>query len=468
MAHEGIAEDPSFPGGPLLLAWALATQGRRQDGLVHARRALQLADNATPQERYFILSTVHLFTAGGPDGVKSPEQRRELGKAVAALEALYALQPDHYAVRSNLRDTYQALGRERDEAWMNLRVADARPWSVIENLGVAKQLLHEGNIDGAHRYGARAESSLSPGASAEEPDVTTTVRLFPAYVAWVQDEPNEVLRLLRQAAMSVETYPELERRRLHLRLGAMYAAIGRLQDAARAIATAQPADDNDHAKTIAVDLARAAVYLDAGDRVGLRAFAETRWRDPLSSSAPALLGGRAPYLIEAGLLDPAERHLEWFKRRTSQAAEWAPRAPRRQFQPFYASTAAVIELKRGRREAVDVLRQQLPVLRAGPPPLFGPAGSQTLYAASNVAETLFSRGQASEAISTLEQALSNRVGAITSNTPNQWTRTMAHLASLYRRSGQDDQARAIEARLSKLLAHADADHPLGLQLKARR
>jgi hypothetical protein len=47
-------------------------------------------------------------------------------------------------------------------------------------------------------------------------------------------------------------------------------------------------------------------------------------------------------------------------------------------------------------------------------------------------------------------------------------RANAQLASLYRRNGQEDKARGIEARLLKLLAHADADHPLAAQLKARR
>ena len=102
----------------------------------------------------------------------------ELEKAAAAMEALFALQPDHYALRGNLRNVYQLLGRERDLAWMNLRLADARPWSVDVNLEVANQLLREGNVDGAPRYGARAESALSPGSSAADPNLAAGVRLF--------------------------------------------------------------------------------------------------------------------------------------------------------------------------------------------------------------------------------------------------------------------------------------------------
>jgi hypothetical protein len=64
--------------------------------------------------------------------------------------------------------------------------------------------------------------------------------------------------------------------------------------------------------------------------------------------------------------------------------------------------------------------------------------------------------------------VSDRVAVIASNTPNRWLRANAQLASLYRRNGQEEKARAIEARLLKLLAHADADHPLAAQFKARR
>jgi hypothetical protein len=73
-----------------------------------------------------------------------------------------------------------------------------------------------------------------------------------------------------------------------------------------------------------------------------------------------------------------------------------------------------------------------------------------------------------EAIATLEETVSDRVAVISSNTPNRWLRANAQLASLYRRNGQGDQARAMEVRLLNLLAHADASHPLVAQLKARR
>jgi tetratricopeptide (TPR) repeat protein len=469
IAREIIKEDPRFLGGWMVLGHALARQGRPQEALPDLERALSHADGATPQERYYVTAHIHSLKARAPGRPRTIVDRQELEKSAAALEALFALQPDHYVVRNNLRNIYGLLGRIKDRAWMNQRLADARPWSVAENFNVARQLLRDGNIEGAYRYGARAASSLSPGSSAAEPDVSAAVRLFPAYVAWVRDDANEALRLLRQVAGSAGNVPEPERRQLHLRLGAMYAAVGRLREAAQAIDAARPGDRSNQADTSAVDLARAALYQDAGDVDGLRSFAETWWREPLPDGGPALLGRRVPALIAAGLLDAAERDLEWYRRRTAKSGEWSPLVQMRQFEPFYASNNAVIALKRGHTAAaLDALRSQMPRLHDGTTVLFGAAGSQTFFAAMQLADALAANGNLAEAIATLEGTVSDRVGVIFSNTPNRWLRASARLASLYRRNGQGDQARAREAQLLKLLAHADADHPLAAQLTARR
>jgi hypothetical protein len=168
------------------------------------------------------------------------------------------------------------------------------------------------------------------------------------------------------------------------------------------------------------------------------------------------------------MLAIADRDLEWFKQRTAQPGEWAPRATRRSIQPFYESSKAIVAIKRQQRAGVDLLREQMPLLQDGPPWLLGPAGSHTYFAAMNLAEALAAQGSLQEAIATLEQAVRDRVAVINSNTPNRWLRANAQLASLYRRNAQEHEARAVEARLLKLLAHADADHPLASQLKGRR
>ena len=176
-----------------------------------------------------------------------------------------------------------------------------------------------------------------------------------------------------------------------------------------------------------------------------------------------MLAKRVTFLIEAGLVDAAERDLQWFKQRTADPSAWRPRLPARQFEPFYASNAGAIELARGgrpaRRRPRLLFEEVMPAIRDAPPPILSAGGSQGQYAALKLAAALDAIGNVSEAITTLEQAVSDRVAVTTSNTPHRWLRAVAQLARLYRKNGKEAKSRAIEAQLMKLLAHADGDHP---------
>jgi hypothetical protein len=48
-----------------------------------------------------------------------------------------------------------------------------------------------------------------------------------------------------------------------------------------------------------------------------------------------------------------------------------------------------------------------------------------------------------------------------------WLEGRAQLARLYRKNGQVREAEAVEAQMSKLLALADPDYPLLLELRER-
>ena len=468
IARAMTEEAPSYATGYGLLAWAMTLQGRRDEGLASTERALQLADTATPQERYLIVAARHQFKGWGPDGPPAIAERAELERAAAALEALFALQPTHYAFRSRLRDIYQALGRERDLAWMNLRVADARPLNAAVNYAVANEQLRAGNIDGARHYRARAESVLSQGGSATQPDLAASVRLFPAYVAWLQDDPQRMVRLLDQVATSVQELSGNERRQLLRRLWTMYAAAGRLRQAEQAIELAARYDPGDLVYTLNTDLARADLFVERGDLSGLRAFAAGRWNNPLPDTAAPFEARRLTFLIDAGLFDAAARDLNWFMRRTTQAATFAPGMLATQFQPFYKSSLGALEFAKGRSDsAVALLEEALPTIRKGPPIVLSAGGSQAQYAALKLALAQETLGNVSSAIAILEDAIEDRVALTIGNTPNRWLRTSAQLARLYRKNAQAEKARSVEAHMLKMLAAADSDHPLAVDLRRR-
>jgi uncharacterized protein YqgQ len=78
--------------------------------------------------------------------------------------------------------------------------------------------------------------------------------------------------------------------------------------------------------------------------------------------------------------------------------------------------------------------------------------------------SLVALGRRSEAVDTLNAELSRaRVSAITH--AYDWIRNRAILRTLLRQDGQTDAARAVEAELRVLLAAADSDYPLALELE---
>ena len=88
-------------------------------------------------------------------------------------------------------------------------------------------------------------------------------------------------------------------------------------------------------------------------------------------------------------------------------------------------------------------------------------------ATQKIAEAREKIGDIPRAIEVLEAIVQKRPGP-TRNSHHMWIASSAQLARLYRQKRQDREARAIETRLLKLLAFADADHPLVMELKARQ
>ena len=108
LLRSAVSEDPTFAHAWIMLAWALRNRGRpREDYLPYARQAFELADTATPQERYFILGSFHEMNVFGDSNSRNTDNPKELEQALSAYEALFTLQPDHYYVSNNLQRAYR-------------------------------------------------------------------------------------------------------------------------------------------------------------------------------------------------------------------------------------------------------------------------------------------------------------------------------------------------------------------------
>jgi tetratricopeptide (TPR) repeat protein len=97
-------------------------------------------------------------------------------------------------------------------------------------------------------------------------------------------------------------------------------------------------------------------------------------------------------------------------------------------------------------------------------------GAMVQLGRESLAAALEKRGETQNAIAVLEEASQGRARYLSAMgvSPAYWTRNRYQLAWLYRKTGREAEARAIEAELLKLLAFADADHPILVALKASR
>ena len=97
----------------------------------------------------------------------------------------------------------------------------------------------------------------------------------------------------------------------------------------------------------------------------------------------------------------------------------------------------------------------------------------SLYLISeSLAAALAAEGDLARAIHVLEQNADKRAAAVAGGgggtTAAYWLRNRLDLARLYRRAGRVEDARAVEADLSKLLSLADPDHPILRELARLR
>jgi hypothetical protein len=94
-------------------------------------------------------------------------------------------------------------------------------------------------------------------------------------------------------------------------------------------------------------------------------------------------------------------------------------------------------------------------------------GTGHLQMTMMTADALVELGRVREAISRLEASTAYRMRAADIDGGYRWISARAQLARLYQTVGEEAKARAIEDHLVKLLAVADPDHPLLLDLKSR-
>jgi tetratricopeptide (TPR) repeat protein len=438
LLRSALTDDPDFQQAHLLLAWSLMFQGRHDEAGGYASRAVELQTRAVPGHGALAQAATHYlraraYVSGSPEAVEAAR------RSVSAYDEALASDADFIwaePVRGwNVGVTALTADRRRAQ----LILADARPLDYEANAKAAWTLYRTGSLVRARQYASRAAAAGFPEQPKQGamPIPPPGVDLFEAFVDWKEGRTAAVAAALDRLEASGSAFPPHQGAQAQAMELAF--ALGRLRQAERFI---PPTSIGSRADLMAL----------RGDVEGLRRVMER------SPDFPAANIQSIPFFLKAGMVERA----------TAEAAkaavdEGAPPGSRLGEQ----IASGVLALAEGRAaDAVAALRAA-----AGRP---SPTDGLRILVLESLAAALEADGDTDAAIATLRSInpfLDAPVPQLDAGRPPPlWphVRAQGEIARLLRESGRAKDAIVIEMRLSAMLAHADADHPLLLQLRAVR
>jgi tetratricopeptide (TPR) repeat protein len=448
LLRQAVAEDPSFASAYIHLAHAINNQNRpKEDYLPFAETAFRLSEATSERERYFIRGSYYYFLG-----------QRE--KAIAAWEALVSLHPDHGWAVGNLVNLYELPQDLQKAVQIEARLADSHPrsfgfnWHAAYNFVVWKR-----DPARARPYLRRAAELVTPEVTEDSRWPVSWMELLPFTEHWMSGDVRAASGELDRFAGRLDSLSAGARTIFALKTALAYLTIGRIDSAEQAAGRIpDPVVRND---------TLAQISFIRGDAPGLREKLGFPGKRELGTISGGWWETLAILQARAGLMAEARRYVK-AEEEKDKVGGWlgrlnAVRTP--QDRPERHAVPGEIALARGNlAAAVSDLERALDLFGEWEPnnPSFY-LGSESLAAA------LVKRGDAPGAIKVLERASERRVQAVINNNSGlYWLRIRLDLARLYRKAGREEDARAVEEDLSKLLAMADADHPIVRELREPR
>ena len=425
---QAIKEDPEFASAYVYLSWATPPP----QSLGYSERAFQLSEHAGEGERLFIQGSYY-------------GQRQEMDKAIAAYEALVALEPNNYWAVNNLAYAF-ARRNEPARALPNfVRLAELRPTSLSDNITATEALKNASRDAEAATYYARARALVSPELYARAPASVVLMCFLPVRDHWLGRDVDAAAAALGGLSAKAKDYsgdPAYEERLAlwHLALG----QFRRAEEIHRRLIEEVPRRWPE--KSPEVGLAWSA--LAHGDLPTARAAMRrlfARSDGAHRDSWTIVVYARAGLVKEARLALKAPPPTGWTPGETSLAA-------------------GEIAVAEGRlAEAAGSFRQALEQL--------SPRAERAhrALAMQSLSQVLERQGHRSAALAALDEAAADRRdsavrGGIRGLYVDVWLDIQARRAALLRALGRAPEAEPIEAELKTLLARADPDHPILLQL----
>jgi tetratricopeptide (TPR) repeat protein/predicted Ser/Thr protein kinase len=441
LLRQAVAEDPAFASAWIHLAFALANQKKPlAEVRTYAETALRLADTTTERERYFIRGSYYAMV-------------RDWQKAIAAYEALLALYPDHYWAANNLPHLYDwSHSASLVEKGVRLEsgIADSRPKSFFWNHMAASDYLDV--MDDPSRaapYLERASKLITPEVRENFPYDVAWLELVPFRENWLRGEIRVAATELDGVASKVDSLSGGLRDILAKQASFAYMTLGRLEAAARVAGNIEdPLLRND---------VLAQVAFLRGNTAELRHRLQFRgdWRPRFSQPWNAV-----PTLIARENLQSLIRQFLSAKDAFFGDAVVPPGDG--DLSRDALALRGEADLAAGRR--TEGIRKVERALAIDGGPSFGTLFPDSYLGRESLASALMEQGDVSRAIEVLERRSERFRTACSYTTAAYWLRNRLQLARLYRRVGRIEDAKAVEAELSRLLAVADPDHPILLEL----
>jgi tetratricopeptide (TPR) repeat protein len=445
LLRQAVAEDPNFASAYIHLAHAINNQDRPpEDYLPYAETAFRLSETTSDRERYFIRGSYYYFLG-------------QRDKAIAAWEALVSLYPDHGWAVGNLTNLYELPQDLEKVVQIEARLADSYPrsfgfnWHAAYNFVVWKR-----DPARARPYLRRAGELVTPEVTDEFRWSASWMELLPFTERWLEGDLEAAASELDRVAATIDSLPRGARDVFALKTTLGYLTLGRLEAASRASEKIfDPVVRNDTIAQIAFFQADAPALEDRLRFSGERSLGliSPGWWETI-----AILQARA------GLVQDARRYVRAAKENV-KVGGWRGRLNAVRNQQDHPALHTVpggeIALSQGNLSGAIFELEEAMKLEAE----WNRMKPAFYLASESLASALKKKGDTKRAIEVLERASERKFQAVINNNSGPyWLRSRFELARLYRSVGRVEDARAVEADLRKLLALADADHPILLEL----
>jgi tetratricopeptide (TPR) repeat protein len=408
LTRQAIIEDPGFASAHIWLAFALHNLNDPEWN-TEAQRAFDLSGNVSERERYFILGSYELLM-DHPD------------RALPAFEALVSRYPDHYFAYLNLENIYVRLGRVAESAEIYARLADQRPNDSNANARAAYAV----EVIDLMRARPYAQRAVELGSLIRPSNATLNVTFFHAHDLWMHDDvQGSFAELERILARNKESPNPINSKQIAFTIAWFHLTLGKFQSARQIFASIDhplamwdPAvsffkGDEDHARQGAAQIPPN----PDGSYQGLGGFLVARLWPP--GAEKKLLGEKDPWI------------------------------------------RGEVALTQGRfQDAAALLQQAFDTAYGKHQP--------TARIADGLVTALEHSGHSQKALEVLEATSATRIWATPLELTYQafWLRNQGRLSDYYHRLGREKDARQLDQQLRKLLAIADPDHPILLQLNS--